>query len=517
MNHPLKYYKVIILIILLSYYTFFLFQRIDLVTADLGRHLKNGEMILAKKIDVLNTNFYSYTYPNYPLINHHWLSGVIFFLIFKLIGFKGVHLFFIVLSLITFYIFFYLARKESGFKIASVLSILLIPLITQRAEVRPEVFSYFFAGLFFLILWKFRKGEISYKWLFILPFIQILWINLHIYFIFGLFLIGLFLLESLFFKDLRKNLFQIGVVLLLSILAILVNPFGIKGALIPFKIFENYGYKVVENQSVYFLIKWGFRSPHLLLFLVVFLILALSFIFVLIKNRKNFSLVYFLVFFTFGVMSWLAIRNFSIFALFALPVISYNTKNIFENIKGDKANQANLIMVICLAVFLLFSLINYWQTIKFHLKNFGLGLIPESNLSAEFFLKNNIKGPIFNNYDIGGYLIFYLFPEERVFTDNRPEAYPSFYFKEEYIPMQEKEEVWQKLNKHYNFNVIFFYWHEITPWGQNFLIKRINDPEWAPVFVDEKTIIFLKNNSQNRPIIKKYKILREYFQIVPST
>ena len=47
--------------------------------------------------------------------------------------------------------------------------------------------------------------------------------------------------------------------------------------------------------------------------------------------------------------------------------------------------------------------------------------LPEINASADFFKTENIKGSIFNNYDIGGYLIFNLFPNQKLFVDNRPE------------------------------------------------------------------------------------------------
>jgi len=58
-----------------------------------------------------------------------------------------------------------------------------------------------------------------------------------------------------------------------------------------------------------------------------------------------------------------------------------------------------------------------------------------------FFKENNLQGPIFNNYDIGGYLIFNLFPQEKVFVDNRPETYSSEFFQEDYIPMQEDYDI----------------------------------------------------------------------------
>ena len=102
-------------------------------------------------------------------------------------------------------------------------------------------------------------------------------------------------------------------------------------------------------------------------------------------------------------------------------------------------------------------------------------------------------------------------PEEKVFVDNRPEAYSVKFFREVYIPMQEDEKVWEKVDDKYKFNVIYFYRHDITPWAQPFLIERVKDPKWIPVFVDDYTIIFVKNSIENKALIDKYEIPKEIF------
>jgi hypothetical protein len=69
---------------------------------------------------------------------------------------------------------------------------------------------------------------------------------------------------------------------------------------------------------------------------------------------------------------------------------------------------------------------NYYSPYKYL---FGLGLI-DCNKSAEFIKGNKVEGPYFNNYDIGGYFIFHLFPTYKPFVDNRPEAYSVDFFNE---------------------------------------------------------------------------------------
>jgi hypothetical protein len=69
----------------------------------------------------------------------------------------------------------------------------------------------------------------------------------------------------------------------------------------------------------------------------------------------------------------------------------------------------------------------------------GLGLLPGVDASGDFFRENHIAGPIFNDYDTGGYLIYKLSidgPNQRVFVDNRPEAYTREFFRDFYIRAQ---------------------------------------------------------------------------------
>ena len=79
--------------------------------------------------------------------------------------------------------------------------------------------------------------------------------------------------------------------------------------------------------------------------------------------------------------------------------------------------------------------------------------------------------------------------------------------------MHESEDKWHELDNKYNFNVIYYYRHDNTEHGQPFLIRRLQDPEWAPVFVDNWTIIILKRNQQNSSIIKRFELPPSMFSV----
>lgn len=506
---------ILILTLLLLLYGFLLVHKIDLTTLDLGRHIKNGEFLLSGNYSVLKTNFYSYTQPDYPLINHHWLSGVIFYLIWKFSGFNGLSVFSVLIGLLTFLLFFLSAGEKSGAAIAGLASLPVIFLLVPRTDIRPEIFTYFFSGVFIYLLEKFKSGAISRHWLFALIPLQIIWVNTHIYFFIGLVIIGLYLLEFWFLNKEKKD--ACGFLLKIWILAMVscfINPFGFKGVLTPLTIFSNYGYRLAENQSAMFLERIAGHSGFYALKFVTIILMAGFAALIAKRPAKNiWPLAGLLLVFISGFAAWFAIRNTALFGFFALPVMTSIAVVIFRTGVENHRPFLNVFSAITVSVFFLFFAVSGGRFLNYDQNNFGIGLEPLSGAAADFIKQEKIRGPIFNNYDIGGYLIFNFYPQESVFVDNRPEAYGAGFFQDTYAPMQEDEKRWREENSRFNFNVIFFSYEDLTPWAQKFLINRIDDAAWAPVFTDKKIIIFFKRNDANKRVIEKYEIPRSQFRV----
>ena len=467
--------KVLTLIFILGWCVIFLSQKIDLSTADIGRHIANGQILVeasrAEKLALLHTNFFSYTMPDAEFVNHHWASGVIFYIVEKFSGFTGLSMLYVLASLVSILLFWNVARHLSNFYVASFFIIILTPILVSRAEVRPEVWSYLLSAVFLNILY-FRKS------IWLLPPLMMLWVNLHIGFVYGFMILASFCLI-----DFRK-FYKVGIV---TLLFGLINPFGYKLLLYPFLIFKDYGYKIVENQSISFLENINFGADqHFLLFKIIAVVVIISAI-LLMYRRIGLQLSIFLPTFVTIIMAYLGIRHFPIFGLFALVFLSYSVSQLIIP-KFNRDTLATISVVI-----IVFSLSFGTTDISRIRPALGWGLVPGVLGAADFFEANNLEGPIFNNYDVGGYLVYTLYPEEKVFVDNRPEAYSKKFFEEIYISAQEDDLVWQKLDAQYKFNTIFFSHRDYTPWGQKFLAKRIEDKNWKPAFVDNYIIIFTKN------------------------
>lgn len=499
----------------------FLADKINLPAADLGRHIKNGEILInadqynISRSALLHTNFFSYTHPDFPFINHHWGYGIIAYLTHTLFGWVGLSLGYILTLTGAFFILFVLIAKKTPLYASIPISLFLIPLIAERTEIRPEGISYLFIAIFLYMLIKYSHNELQQKYVYILPLLSVFWINLHIYAIFGPLLIGAFLCEALLRKDTTKiNAYM--KILALCVGALFFNPYGLEGVLYPFQIFNNYGYLVAENQSISFLQKLNFVNPNFLWWKLSVIIASLSSFVVLIYKRDRFPLALGLITLAFGGLSFFGIRHLTLFGLILLPFFAQIIEILLEkNTTTDGKNNAWATSAIVSLIVVIFVCIHFNNRLPGN-PAWGFGLFPHTIDSAEFIKQTNVQGPFFSNYDIGGFIIFSLFtPEqkERVFVDNRPETYPKEFFSDTYIPMQENKDIWNKTMSQYNFNAIWFYRLDATPWAQNFLIAQISDPLWAPVYVDDFTIIFLRRNEKNADVIKKYELPQNIFSV----
>jgi hypothetical protein len=508
-------FRILVTALIVLVYGFYLAHQVNLTVGDLGRHLKNGQLFIENGL-IPKINLYSYAYPDYPIINHHWGTGVVFYAIERLGGFTGLSVAFIVVSMVTFWIFINLATKYSSFAIAAPIAVIVLPILITRHEARPELFSYLFSGLFLQLLWGYKYGRLGFRWLFILPILEIFWVNLHIYFFIGVVLIAVYLLESVVSfltkkkPQVRGEIAGLTVVLLLTILAACLNPAGISGVIYPFFILNEYGVPVIENYSVGAILRAGYNFLPLIYFVIIFSLISLSWVYAVIKNRSSLSLGNFLLSAFFFAMAWSAIRNFAFFAYFALPLAAVNLKNLLG--EEDQTSLSPSILKVSAAligiVFVLI-MINPAYFVSSNRGRVGIGLEEANGAAAEFLQKEKVQGPIFNNFDVAGYLVYYLFPGQRVFVDNRPEAYPARFFTDIYFPMQSDEAKWADTSHDYGFNVIVFNYRERSARSEQFIVRRVLDPMWAPVYLDKNIIILAKRDGPNQPVIAKYELPKE--------
>ena len=454
------------------------------ITQDLGRHLTLGKIIWQEK-EIPTTNLFSYTYPDYPFTNHHWGSEVIFYLFDNYFSVNGL--------IQRDFVKERLANIEQGISYTEFSYALLFLVILYKEKEKKFIlfsspgrspFGHLPGGI---------KALLNGLWF--LPVLQILWINLHISFVYGLAIYFMFLIDRLLSRKIKMKYFILGGCLLL---VSLVNPFGWKGVIYPLTIFQNYGYSIVENQSPFFLEKL-MTIPTILYFkIIAFLFLLVT---PLLLKKKYFFAV--LSVFFFGGLSIFAIRNFPFFALtltFPLALgFTYMREKFMINSKLIKnIPRLKPLLYLSIAGFFLWEIFflvsNKYYQANYSLLRFGFGQVTGLKNTVDFFLKNKLSGPIFNNFDTGSYLIYRLYPTERVFVDGRPEGYPASFFQKTYIPMQEKKEVWDTVSEKYKFQTIIFSHTDMTPWARQFLSRMVVDTLWQLIYFDDYGVVFVKKD-----------------------
>ena len=254
MNSKFTKFETTVFVLLFSLLAVFLIHNFDSIGQDIGRHLKIGEIIWQTK-EVPKVNLFSFTEPDFPFLNHHWLSGVIFYFLFLLAGFSGMIIFKIIILLASFFLIFYISAKKGNFWLAAIFSIPAIFILSERTDVRPEIFSYFFTALFLYLLFSFADNPKSKKIFWLIP-LQIIWVNLHIYFFIGPAMVLGFLAEKIIRnrKNIKNNplIKRLSSIIFLLFAACFLNPAGWKTVFYPLNIFKNYGYDVAENKSPFF-------------------------------------------------------------------------------------------------------------------------------------------------------------------------------------------------------------------------------------------------------------------------
>lgn len=487
---------------------------------DLGRHIKLGEIIWLQAQScawlctfVPKINLFAYTYPNFPFINTHWLSEVIFYLLRQHFGTYGLLLLVAILPTVGMTLLFSFTLKRTNFFVAFVALCAYLTFF-YRTYLRPELFSIFFVAVFVVILY--RNREKLTKWIFLLPILELLWVNMHIYFPVGILLIGLFFIDQVvvYFiakkekretKNEKQNLLLLSFILLLSSVITLINPSGLTGALYPFNVLNSYSYQIEENQSLFFLISYGlWRAWYGVLFVVTSL-----FFFLLVIYRKQTTLIDWLLPLIFTVAAFQTERNISLF--FPATLISFTlllsklpffSKQSLPNTRY-KAVQIGICVFLAIGVFVL----------NVQANGFGLFIQPTAEKGADFFISHHIKGPIFNDFDIGSYLDYRLYPNERVFIDGRPEAYPVNFSQNVYIPMQYDAKVFEEVDKKYHFQSIFFAITDQTEWAEQFFSSIMTNPKWQLVYLDTFSAIWVKKDGINNTTAMSHPVTQKTFDI----
>jgi len=200
---------------------------------DTWQHVKVGELILTTG-QWPTSDPYSFTIHGNEWIAYEWLGGVILASAYRAAGLRGLMALLVIASGAVLLLIYYYAYLCSGkIKGSFIASTLLLPLTASFFSLRPQLFGYILLLVSLICLEHFRQDRAKALW--ILPVVFLVWVNTHGTFVFGLVLVviswacGLLAFKVGGLEARRWNMkqrLQLASVFLVSLVAVTLTPYG---------------------------------------------------------------------------------------------------------------------------------------------------------------------------------------------------------------------------------------------------------------------------------------------------
>jgi hypothetical protein len=200
----------------------------ELFDADAWWHLRAGQWILSNR-RLPTVDPFSFGSADRPWTDVSWLFQILLALSYRAGDVAGM----ILLAALTCGATLCTAlcatvRGPRGW-LGALIWVPALALMSTRVQPRPEVLSLLFTAAYLAVVHACDRWP-ARVWA--LPFLQVLWVNVH-----GLFILGLIILAAYVVDRGRRARGHVGAALLVVLAACLVNPYGPRGALFPLELF----------------------------------------------------------------------------------------------------------------------------------------------------------------------------------------------------------------------------------------------------------------------------------------
>ncbi len=346
---------------------------------DFGWHLMSGDYFVHHAIPA--TDIFTYTASDFPWVNHEWLSDII---LYYLYSFGGYTLLALVYASLWTLAFFLVARKSYG-----PLIILGVLAVLPFAGIRAVTWTVLGVVLVYRIVQARDR-----RWRYILPLLFLLWANIHGGFAIGLVLLGYWAIV----KRSKQLLLLLGG----SILVTFINPYGVDLYVEIFRTTLDGSLRWVINewvpigsvwQTIAYVAIWG-----------------AGFLLLLGKKWRSYLQVDVLLFF--AALS--SIRHYPLFVVLSLPYTTEYVKELAIKIPTTiDTSRRNVIWFVIVVITLFVGWTGY--------DVYAISPNREDYYpvhAVTYLEQHPCKGNLFNEYGIGGYLIWKL-PGYKVYIDGR--------------------------------------------------------------------------------------------------
>jgi hypothetical protein len=457
---------------------------------DLWWHLRTGQWIVKTGL-IPHSDPFSFTRLGHVWVSHEWLSEVVFYELWRHGGAAALIVF---SAIITTAGFMVLYLRCPGTRHWAAAATALGALASAPSwGVRPQMFTFTLASL---LLWLLEAGENRPRLLFWIAPVFLLWLNLHAGFALGPALlltygIGLLIevaVGNTSWQQARPILLRVALLLVTCLVLVPLNPSGPQLYRYPLDTLRSPGMRSVISEwfSPDFH-QWLYR-PFLLVWLLVLTALATS------RSRPKGRMIVPLLLTSFAALD--AVRHIPIFVLVAMPVLAAalppavsGRVPIADGRRRGLRFRPQFVgsVVILLAAFALVKWVNL-------ARNQHANEAKQFPQKAVAFLQAT-GGPqnIFVYYDWGGYAIWKLYPEIRVFVDGRADLYvgqqPGDDILQQFETAVQLRSGWRDVLDRWKIEAV------LVPPSCALAQGLRLDPSWHTAFSDSEAVLLLRTYS----------------------
>jgi hypothetical protein len=482
---------------------------------DLWWHLRTGQWIVENG-HVPHSDPFSFTRAGHAWVAHEWLSDVIFYELRKHAGSPALIVYSAMITTAGFLLLYLRCPGKPHWAAAA--TALGALAAAPSWGVRPQMFTFTLASV---LLWLLEAGEVRPKLLLWIPPLFLLWLNLHAGFALGPALllaygVGLILetaVGSTPWQRTRPMLLRVLLLLLACVALVPLNPSGAQLYRYPFDTLRSSAMRSLIgewhspdfHQSLY--------RPFLLVWLLLLIALACS------RSRPKGRVLVPLILVSFAALD--AVRHIPIFVLLAIPVIaaalpavSQVSKMVSKSARRSAPVSLRLQPFFNAAVIILIAVLAVvkWVNLAGDQNVREADRFPQKSVQ---FLRTIAPIPgesssnLFVYYDWGGYAIWKLYPEYRVFADGRADLYSDDIHggSDDLLYQSIKTVVelrtgWRDVLDRWKVEVV------LVPPSCAVVQALLLDPNWHAEFSDSKSIVLLRTHPaiENSAIFERSRV-----------
>lgn len=476
---------------------------------DFWWHLKVGEIIYTTRA-IPRVDLFSFTAAGQTFVHQNWLAELTYYTVY-LAG--GLPLLVLInaalLGLAVVLILDLSIAASNSLRLAGLTGILLAGQMLPFLIVRPATFSIALFTIFLWVIGRYRRGQAG--WLWTLPPLMILWVNLH-----GAFVLGPVLLTLVIIGEVVQRVIQpaksdnlswhqlqyLAIVTILVVLGTGINPEGIG--------VYDYVWTVQTDVSSQELVQeWQVANIRDVTAWPFFLALFIGFLAFIYAPRRP-GVADLVLYCAFAAFAMAALRNMIWFALVSTPILTRQLASIqtpiFSAQTGVWAALARIFSrnsrpamqrrdrhgilntVLAGLMLTLPVLMSPWirPYLTFLPLQPGLEDPRTPSGAVQFIEQQNIQGRIFHPQIYGDYLDWRLGERRQVFVDGRVHLYGKSIVEDYLLLLNGYER--ERLLKHYGIQLILL---DRSDKRSTRLRQDIaSSPAWEVLYEDSQSILF---------------------------